>query len=111
MTRRLVPVLVVALVVLAGCTAPGTQPTDTEATATGTDPRTATTTSDANATGPLANGPTPPGVSATANGSSVVVNASALLGAHERVLLAAGEDASRRSPPGPAETAAGRRRA
>ncbi|WP_227133417.1 hypothetical protein [Halorubellus salinus] len=91
MTRRLVPVLVVALVVLAGCTAPSTPASDTEATGNGT---TAdgidTTTDDANATGPLERGPTPPGVSTDAKAAGVVVNASALLDAHERVLLADG---------------------
>ncbi|WP_323675398.1 hypothetical protein [Halorubellus sp. PRR65] len=104
MTRRLVPVLVVALVVLAGCTAPGTQPTGTEATANGTTARgTAPTTSDAtttdgvNETATLESGPTPPGVAASANGSGVVVNASALIGAHERVLRADGFRATQRS--------------
>jgi hypothetical protein len=98
MTRRLVPVLVVALVVLAGCTAPSTPEGDTEATGNGTTAAgIGTTTDDAtagNATGPLATGPTPPGVSASANGSGVVANASALLAAHERILLADGFRAS-----------------
>ncbi|MFC6953938.1 hypothetical protein [Halorubellus litoreus] len=101
MTRRLVPVLVVALVVLAGCTAPSTPASDTEATGNGTTTGSiGTTTDDAtagNATGPLERGPTPPGVAANATGGGVVANASALLAAHERVLRADGFRATRSS--------------
>jgi hypothetical protein len=100
MTRRLVPVLVVALVVLAGCTGPSTPASDTEATGNGTTAGGIDATTDdtaGNATGPLERGPTPPGVAANATGGGVVANASALLAAHERVLAANGFEATRSS--------------
>ncbi|MFC6953936.1 hypothetical protein [Halorubellus litoreus] len=126
MTRRLVPVLVVALVVLAGCTAPSTQPSPTDgstAAATGTPTTDASTTTsgdaadddastdgdaaDANATNPA--GEAPPGVTLAGNASGALANASALLAAHERVLYADGYRATLVSTvaygPGPATNA------
>ena len=111
MTRRLVPVLVVALVVLAGCTAPSTQPTQTDGSATAaagastTDASSTTSdgaggdaadddgstdgdAADANATNPA--GEAPPGVTLAANASGAIANGSALMAAHERVLHADG---------------------
>ncbi|WP_227133419.1 hypothetical protein [Halorubellus salinus] len=129
MTRRLVPVLVVALVVLAGCTAPSTQPAPTDGSttvATGTPTTDASTTTgsggddaddgstdgdaaDANATAANPGDEAPPGVTLAGNASGALANASALLAAHERVLYADGYRATLVSQvaygPGPATNA------